>query len=129
MIISDAGVFIIETKNWSKKSFENEDLYSPFKQINRNGYAVYKILKRYTEKNKLIYLDKSYEKKSIPTRKIVVSTQFMPEEEHNYIKLLKPEDVIGYVKYFRPIYSREETEVITGFLLSINNRKINKHYY
>ena len=46
LVISSAGVFLIETKNWSKESVQNENLRSPVDQIKRSSYSLYEILKR-----------------------------------------------------------------------------------
>jgi hypothetical protein len=44
LLISPAGIFLIETKNWSKESLKNINLRSPVAQIKRTNYALYKLL-------------------------------------------------------------------------------------
>jgi hypothetical protein len=44
LLITNAGVFVIETKNWSKKSVESPSLRSPVDQVRRTSYALFVIL-------------------------------------------------------------------------------------
>ncbi|RZK14773.1 MAG: NERD domain-containing protein, partial [Flavobacterium sp.] len=44
LLISPAGVFLIETKNWSEKSLNSVNLRSPIEQIKRASFALFKIL-------------------------------------------------------------------------------------
>jgi hypothetical protein len=45
-----------------------------------------------------------------------------PNEELQFVKLLSLPDLLGYIKYFKPIYSKHETENILDFLLKINKK-------
>ncbi len=44
LLISKSGIYILETKNWSKKSIESLDLRSPVEQITRTNYALFLIV-------------------------------------------------------------------------------------
>ena len=44
LLISKAGIFILETKNWSKKSIESLSLRSPIERIQRTSFALYVII-------------------------------------------------------------------------------------
>lgn len=44
LLICQAGIFIIETKNWSEQSIENLDLRSPVEQIKRASFALFVFL-------------------------------------------------------------------------------------
>src|SRR5690606_30207718 len=46
LLVTHAGIFIIETKNWSKASLERYDLRSPVKQVQRANFALYSLLNR-----------------------------------------------------------------------------------
>lgn len=45
VLIGPAGVYVIETKNWSQEFVANEEYFSPFKQVKRASYLCYRILK------------------------------------------------------------------------------------
>jgi hypothetical protein len=44
ILVSPSGVFLIETKNWSQRSLDNPDFYSPVQQVKRTSFVLYKIL-------------------------------------------------------------------------------------
>jgi hypothetical protein len=46
VLISPSGVFLIETKNWSKQSLNNLSLRSPVQQIKRSSFALF-MLRRF----------------------------------------------------------------------------------
>lgn len=45
VLIGPAGVYVIETKNWSQEFVANGEYFSPFKQVKRASYLCYRILK------------------------------------------------------------------------------------
>lgn len=47
-----------------------------------------------------------------------------PKEEFQYVKVLTLNELLGYINYFKPIFSINETQRITDFLLSINEQKV-----
>ena len=44
LIVCASGIFVIETKNWSLDSLENENLFSPVNQVQRHGYAIFRMV-------------------------------------------------------------------------------------
>jgi hypothetical protein len=45
LVITSAGVFVIEAKNWSKDFAEHGDYFDPYQQVKRANYLCYEILK------------------------------------------------------------------------------------
>src|SRR5256886_4102459 len=45
VVLTPAGVFIIETKRWSDRFVESGDFYSPFDQVGRASYLCYDLLR------------------------------------------------------------------------------------
>jgi len=44
VLIGPAGVYVIETKNWSREFLAGGEYFSPFKQVKRAAYLCYRIL-------------------------------------------------------------------------------------
>ncbi|MCM1988048.1 nuclease-related domain-containing protein [Methanococcoides seepicolus] len=47
LVVDPTGVFVIETKNWSNRYTQyvfNDGSYTPYDQIQRSGYLVYRYL-------------------------------------------------------------------------------------
>lgn len=116
LLVSPSGLFLIETKNWSKDSLENRNLHSPVDQIKRANYALFKIL-----------ADRSFFKlnyhrwgeRKVPIRNVVVLINNRPTEEFQYVKILTLNELLGYIEYFKPSLSNKETQNLAAFL----NRK------
>lgn len=83
LVISPAGIFVIEVKNWSKGFIENNDFYSPYDQVKWHAYLCYK-------------------QTGIKTRSIIAHTGNIPAKPNDsYAKVLHVKDINGYILYFR----------------------------
>lgn len=120
ILVGPSGVFIIETKNWSQKSLENLDLHSPVKQIRRTSFALFYLLNNKMSNYKL-YLDSHHwGEKKIPIKNLIVIINIKPKEEFQYVKILTVNELVSYVRYFKPVFSQAETEKIVETILQIN---------
>jgi hypothetical protein len=119
VVLSKAGIFLIETKNWSKKSVESIDLRSPVEQIVRNGRAVYVAIQKAIGKNN-VYLEKHHwGQKKIPIRNLIVMINNKPPGEFQFVKIKLLRELNGYLKYFDHVISNEELENIKNFFLEL----------
>jgi len=116
VLISQSGVFIIETKNWNEKSLENVNLHSPIHQIRRTSFVMYKILTHQIANHKLILSQHHWGTRRIPIRNIIVLINSKPTVEFQYAKVLTISELRGYIEYFKPTFSKLETEQITHYL-------------
>lgn len=115
LLVSPSGIFLIETKNWSKDSIKNLNLRSPVEQIKRTNYALYRILSG----NEKLGLNKHHwGDRKIPIRNLIVMVNHKPPEEFEYVKVLTLNELLGYVEYFKPTLSQQETQEIADYFLS-----------
>jgi hypothetical protein len=119
ILIAPSGIFLIETKNWSQQSLENRSLHSPVHQIKRTNFALYKILKDEIPGAELILNKHHWGERKIPLRNLIVLINHKPIEEFEHVKVLTLNDLLGYVRYFKPCFSTKETQMIADYLLSI----------
>jgi hypothetical protein len=118
LLISPAGIFLIETKNWSKESVKSLSLRSPVAQIKRTSYALYKVLSG----NLNSTLGKHHwGERKIPIKNLIVMINNKPTEVFEYIKVLTLAELIGYVKYFQPSLSNSEVDKISDYLVNIKD--------
>jgi hypothetical protein len=61
--------------------------------------------------------------KKIPIKNLIVLNNTKPKEEFQYVKILILDELLGYIKYFKPIFSSIETQRITDYILQINEQK------
>jgi hypothetical protein len=120
ILINRSGIFLIETKNWSQHSVNNPNLYSPVQQIKRANFALYIILNGKFSNMKLVLKKHHWGDRTIPIRNLIVFIGYKPIEEFQYVKILMLNDLLGYVNYFKPCFSNEETQMIANHLLKIS---------
>lgn len=120
LLISSSGIFLIETKNWSKNSLQNLSLRSPVAQIKRTNFALYRILSEYTKSN----LDKHHwGDRKIPIRNLIVIINRKPSEEFDHVKILTLNELLGYIEYFKPSLSNTETQKLADYLIRLSGQK------
>ena len=120
ILISPAGIFLIETKNWSKRSLNSLSLRSPVEQIKRTNFALFKILNERIASN---VLDRHHwGERKISIRNLIVLIDQKPKEEFNYVKILILNELNRYIEYFKPSFSAMETHLISNYLLKINRQ-------
>lgn len=86
LVITPAGVFIIEVKNWSKSFSESGDGFSPYEQVSRAGYLTTVIL----QESGL----------AIKVRTIVTSMGSLPEKGDEFVAVKPIYGLAGYINWF-----------------------------
>ncbi|NVJ62412.1 MAG: NERD domain-containing protein [Gammaproteobacteria bacterium] len=117
VVVSRAGVFLLETKNWSQKSIADYDLRSPVEQVKRTSFGLFVLL---NGDSNVELADHHWGDKKVPLRNIIVMTNAKPKEEFKYVKVSSLSDLIGYITYFDEIFSDEEVKSIFNYLNTIN---------
>lgn len=122
LLISPAGIFIIETKNWSKASLNNYNLRSPVEQIHRSSYALFVIINNIKKLRKIGR--HHWGENQIVLRNLIVMTYNKPKTNFKFVKILKLNELNGYISYFDKLYSENDVNRIADVLLNLVNRKI-----
>ena len=117
LLISPAGIFLIETKNWSKESLTNLNLFSPVQQIKRTSFALFKLL----ADNTSLLGQHHWGDRKIPIKNLIVLINHKPTEEFQHVKVLTLNELLGYIGYFKPSLSNKETKEIAKYLIEIGN--------
>ncbi|WP_461453681.1 nuclease-related domain-containing protein [Mucilaginibacter sp.] len=120
ILISPAGIFLIETKNWSEHSLNNLTLRSPIDQIKRTSFALFKILNERIVDN--ILRRHHWGERKISIRNLIVLIDQKPNEEFSYVKILNLKDLNRYIEYFKPCLSAIEMHLLANYLLNINGQ-------
>ncbi len=95
VLVAPSGVFVIETKNWSRQNWQSSHGSSPYYQLERANYAMYRWLGM---------------GKRVPIRGLLVSTGYKPTFKMDFIKVLHPLEIASYVNYFGPVLNHRETQ-------------------
>jgi len=122
VLISSSGIFLIETKNWSENSLNNLDFYSPVQQIKRASFALNKILSENITQSILNFKRLNWGTRKIPIKRLIVLINQKPTEEFQHVKILTLNELLGYINYFEPSFSRDETQNIANYLLKFQTK-------
>ena len=123
ILVGPPGIFLIETKNWSERSLENLSLRSPVDQIKRTNYALFMLLHHEASEFRL-NLNHHWGDLRISIKNLLVLIQHKPNVEFQYVKVLKLDELLGYIGYAKATYSAPEVKKIADTLLRINNRVV-----
>lgn len=117
LLITRAGIFLLETKNWSQSSVDSLDLRSPVEQIKRCSFAVFVMLNSDSKHNDLRLETHHWGAKKIPIRSLIVMTGAKPREQFRHVKVISLKDLTAYVRYFDNVFTAEETSSIFNSLV------------
>jgi len=112
LLVCKSGVFLLETKNWSKTSVESLDLRSPVKQVLRTSFALFVLLNSKSQRSGIRLGHHHWGAKKIPIRNIIVMINEKPREEFKHVKVLSLNELIGYIQYFDQTFDGEEVRGI-----------------
>lgn len=126
LLVAPSGIFLIETKNWSDASLENLNLRSPVQQIRRTSFVLFKLLNNELSNHHLRLGKHHWGNKKVSLKNLIVLTNTKPKEEFQFVKVLTLNQLSGYINYFKPVLSADETTRIAEFLIAINDRKVIK---
>ena len=115
LLLTRAGLFILETKNWSKESIQDHDLRSPVEQINRSSFALFKFL---NDSNKTVINQHHWGQKEIGIRNIVVMTNAKPNVRFKFVKIKSLDELAGYIEHFPNHLESIDMQTIGKFLLA-----------
>jgi len=111
LLISKAGIFIIETKNWSKLSVNSTSLRSPIEQIERSNFALYV----YISEN--IFLNEHHwGEQNIPIRNLIVMINNKPTAKFKFVNIKLLTELNDYIRYFEPILTEKQLNRIIAKL-------------
>lgn len=126
IVIGPTGIFIIETKNWSKETMHNSDIFSPVKQLRRDGFALFVLLNESMGLGgRLDIFNKSWGEKKISPREILLFIHHKPKEEFQFVKILELHELVSYLTYGKIVFDNEEIgSLLKYFEVELNNTTI-----
>ena len=117
VVIGPTGVFAIETKNWSKDSIQNLDLFSPVEQLQRHGYALFVLLNKAVSSAR--FFTDHFGTQQIPVRNVLLMTNAKPSKDYQHVRICTLSNLRPHIEYFEPKFDDIQTQQLTDFLLSI----------
>jgi hypothetical protein len=116
IVVGPTGIFIIETKNWSRVSINNEDLFSPVRQVGRAQHALYCYLNDLTKKGYLYSFQHHWGPLQISPRSIVLTLNQPIEQEFQHVKILSLKALVNYIGFGTKIFSESQVNDLVKVL-------------
>ncbi|MGF1573986.1 MAG: nuclease-related domain-containing protein [Sumerlaeia bacterium] len=107
VVIGPSGIFIIETKNWSRKFVEAGEFHDPYSQIGRANHLCYQISREADA--------------FLKSRDIIATRTRLPEKpKASFAKILTPEKIVGNILNCDQQYAlkaiKRTTNVLSQFI-------------
>ncbi|MGH1384507.1 NERD domain-containing protein [Kordia sp.] len=112
LLITKAGIFIIETKNWSKSFVDSLSLRSPIEQIERANFALYIYIS-----NNITLNDHHWGEQQIPIRNLIVMINHKPTGKFKYVTIKLLKELNAYLNYFEPVLTDRQLNRIVNKLI------------
>ena len=118
VVVGPTGLYLVETKNWSRDSVENPELFSPIKQLRRSNYAIYRVLNAAVEREDIDNFSNHWGNRRISPKNILCLMNHRPNQEFQYVKTLSENQIASYVRNQRQTFSQIEVNSLAENLLS-----------
>ena len=118
VVVGPTGLYLVETKNWSKDSVGNPELFSPIKQLKRYNFAIFVLLNQAVERGEIDNFSNHWGNKKVSPKNILCLINHKPNHEFPYVKTLSENQITHYVGNQRQAFSQEEVKSLAENLLS-----------
>lgn len=112
LLISKAGIFIIETKNWSKSSVESLSLRSPIEQIRRSSFALFIYISKNIKLNR-----HHWGEQRVPIWNLIVMINNKPKGKFKHVSVMLLSELNAYLNYFEPVLTDKQVAKIVSKLI------------
>lgn len=116
IVVGPTGVYLIETKNWSKDSIQNRDLFSPVKQLRRFSFAMFVLLNQAVKSGELKTFTRDWGERKISPKNIILLMKHKPSEVFQFVNILSLPEINNYITHGSPIFESEELEELINYL-------------
>ncbi len=117
VVVGPTGFFIIEKKNWSDKTVKRKDLFSPVRQVERMGFAMFVWLNSAIREGIIIFSGSFWGSKKISPQKIITLVKAKHYEKLQYTNILPLDKLVSYIQKRKNVFSEKEVKEIANYLL------------
>ena len=117
LVVGPTGLYLVETKNWSKHSVESLDLFSPVKQLCRHNFAMFVILNRAIENGEITGFLGNWGARKISPKNIILMTGHKPQEKYQYVTIVSAYDIMRYISREKEIFKEKQIKSLISYLI------------
>ncbi len=118
VVVGPTGLYLVETKNWSRDSVENTELFSPIRQLGRSNRAIFVLLNQAVGRGDIDNFSNHWGDRKISPKNILCLINHRPNREFQYVKTLSEQQITHYVKNQGQTFSQIETNSLAENLRS-----------
>ena len=118
VVVGPTGLYLVETKNWSKDSVDNPELFSPIKQLKRNNFAIFRLLNQAVERGEIDNFSNHWGNQQVSLKNILCLINHRPNRKFQHVIILFDHQVARYIRNQRQTFSQLEVNSLTENLLS-----------
>lgn len=118
VVVGPTGLYLVETKNWSRDSVENVELFSPIKQLKRSNFAIFSLLNKAVERGDIDNFSDHWGDRKISPKNILCLINHRPNREFQYVTMLSENQIAHYVGKQRQVFSQREVASLAENLFS-----------
>lgn len=116
ILVGPTGLYLIETKNWSKNSMDDLDLFSPIKQIKRSSLALFALLNQAICQGYLSRFLDPWGEEQISPKNLLVIINHKPEQEYQFVKILTPGELEKHILSEKICFTKKQVENLITYL-------------
>ncbi len=118
VVVGPTGLYLVETKNWSRDSVENTELFSPIRQLKRSNFAIFRLLNQAVERGDIDNFSTHWGNRRISPKNILCLINHRPNQEFQYVRTLSEHQITHYVENQRQTFSQIEVNSLAENLRS-----------
>lgn len=117
IVVGPTGVYLIETKNWSKASLDNLDLFSPVKQLKRTGFAIFVYLNGLIQDRSIRSFHSNWGAEKLSINNILLMVNATTKQQYQFVKILNLPGINEYITKRPVVFNMDQVYDLTRVLL------------
>lgn len=118
LVIGPTGVFLIETKHWSKTSQENRNFFSPVRQLKRSNFAIFVKLNQAIKNGSIVAFGHHWGLKQISPQNILCFINNAPSDKFQYVTILSPDQLSHHILNRRRVFNPPQINSLVEYILN-----------
>ncbi|PKL18394.1 MAG: hypothetical protein CVV49_06225 [Spirochaetae bacterium HGW-Spirochaetae-5] len=118
IVVGPTGIYLIETKNWSRESVKNMDLFSPVKQLKRTGFALFIYLNKLIQYGTLYEFNSGWGDQKLSLKNVLLMINTSTSEQFQFVKIVTISEVNRYITKQPVVMNEKQVSNLVEVLLS-----------
>jgi len=117
IVVGPSGVYLVETKNWSRESINNLDLFSPVKQLKRTGFALFVYLNNLIQNGTLYEFETGWGTQKLSIKNVLLMVNSCTREQYQFVKIVTIGEINKYITKQPIVLNERQVSALVNILL------------